>query len=112
MARVLHELVAADRRDAATLRVTALRRRQRKPGAPVAREPKLDVETRERQIAQHRVNVRELSLLGALKLPPGRGIEEQLVHFDGRPERARGRTHLAELTAVACDLPRVLVAGD
>jgi hypothetical protein len=51
IARVLHELFAADRGHAALLRLAAFGSRQGQHRFAVAREPKLDVETREREIA-------------------------------------------------------------
>ena len=112
MARVLHELVAAYDCQAALVLLATDGGRQGEDDSAVARETKLHVETSECEVSQHAVDVRELRLVGTLKLAPRGRVEKQIADLDRRPARARRRPRRAKLAAAACDLPRMLFGRD
>jgi hypothetical protein len=74
--RVLHELGAADLRNPSFLRCALERRRQMKNRSAVARETKIDAEARKREVTHDAVDVTELRLFRALKLPARGRVEE------------------------------------
>ena len=86
-------------------------RRRGKQRAPVARETKLHVESRQRKVAKHGVHVAELRFLGALELAPRRSVEEQIAHLHRGAERPCRGARRAELAAVADDLPSARFSG-
>jgi hypothetical protein len=106
---VLHELVAAHLRHAPLLALAPASGRQQEHGPAVTGQLELDVEASEREIAQHGVDVAELRFLRFLEFPPRRRVEKEIAHLDRRAGRTSSRLGLAELAAVARDLPRVLV---
>jgi hypothetical protein len=71
---VLHEFVPANSRYAPFLAIASHSSRQHEHRPTVARESKLDVETREREVAQNGIDVPDFLFFGSLKLPPRRRV--------------------------------------
>jgi len=103
VARLLHELRAAEFRHTGLLRGSVQGRREMKHRPAVAREAQVDVASRQRQVADHAVDVAELRLLRALKLAPRGRVEEQVAHRDRGADRQSRFLHLENLASVDLD---------
>ena len=110
--RAAEELGAAERLDPRLLRRAVAGDRQSPALPAVVREVELDVEARQREILQRRLDVTGLGLVRALELAPRRRVEEKVADFDRGPERVRGGLHRTDLAAVAADRRAVLGARD
>ncbi len=102
------ELGTTERLDPRLLLGAIVSRGESQHGSFVAHETELDVEPREREILQDRVDVPRLRLLRALELAARRRIEKKIAYFDAGSEGMRRWPNLADLAAVTRHAPTVL----
>ncbi len=97
---------ATNRRHPARPRLGVMRLMQRQHRLAVVTQMKRHIETRQRQLLDHILQVIELGLLGAQELAPRRGIEEQVTHFHRGTDRMRRWLHAGlHVTAFGFHLP-------
>src|SRR2546430_4462207 len=78
-----------------------LGRGSRERGAPVVRRPEPDLRMGQRELGERAQARRELGRRRLQELEPGRGVEEEVPHLDGRPRLGGHREPLGDLATLA-----------